>query len=135
MRQTRSIMGMPVIVALLDPSATPGDIESVFRFFTAVDEKFSTYKPTSEVSQFNAGRLTTKDLSDDLATVLRLSDETKRQTKGYFDIRHHGRIDPSGLVKGWAIDIAAQLLRQAGFENFYLEIGGDIQVHGHDTDG
>ncbi len=126
-------MGMPATVEILDPQATPESVDAVFRFFNAVDEKFSTYKPDSEVSHYNAGHIATKDLSDDMTTVLRLCEETKLLTGGYFDIDRNGFIDPSGLVKGWAIDIAGQLLRHAGFKNFYLEIAGDIQVDGRDA--
>lgn len=128
-------MGMPAIVEIIDRQATRGDVEAVFDFFTAVDEKFSTYKPTSEVSEYNAGRIAMNDLSQDMRTVLRLAAETKGATNGFFDIERDGRLDPSGLVKGWAIDLARQLLHQADFKNFYLEIAGDIQVSGHDDQG
>jgi thiamine biosynthesis lipoprotein len=64
-----------------------------------------------------------------MARVLRLCEQTKRQTNGYFDINHNGQLDPSGLVKGWAINNAAELLRHAGIEDFSIEAGGDIQVN------
>jgi len=68
--------------------------------------------------------------------VLELCDETKRQTEGYFDItRRNGKLDPSGLVKGWSINNAAGLLRKRGFDHFYIEAGGDIQAAGNNTEG
>ena len=40
-------------------------------------------------------------------------------------------VDPSGIVKGWAILQAAHMLKEAGFSNFYIDAGGDIQVAGN----
>ncbi len=67
--------------------------------------------------------------------VLRLSEEARRATDGYFDVRFDGRFDPSGLVKGWAIRKAALLLDDDGFRSFCIEAGGDIEVRGANEDG
>lgn len=62
--------------------------------------------------------------------VLDLCETTKKQTSGYFNIFHNGKIDPSGLVKGWAIQNAANILRKEEFTDFYISAGGDIEVSG-----
>ena len=67
--------------------------------------------------------------------VLRLSEETKRLTDGYFDVWFKGRFDPSGLVKGWAISRAAAILESDGFVSFCIEAGGDIEVRGANDEG
>jgi len=55
---------------------------------------------------------------------------------GYFDIRRpDGRVDPSGLVKGWAIRNAARLIETAGFRNYCVEAGGDLQCRGYNEQG
>src|SRR5204863_6114923 len=41
-----------------------------------------------------------------------------------------GRLDPSGYVKGWAVDRAADLLLDAGLEELALSAGGDMRVIG-----
>jgi thiamine biosynthesis lipoprotein len=64
-----------------------------------------------------------------------LAEETKKQTRGYFDIVHNKKIDPSGIVKGWAIYQAALLLSKEGVRNYYVEAGGDIQVNGKNENG
>jgi thiamine biosynthesis lipoprotein len=46
-----------------------------------------------------------------------------------------GPIDPSGLVKGWALDRAGTMLRQADVANFAINAGGDVLVGGHATPG
>jgi len=62
--------------------------------------------------------------------ILGLCEQTKQETDGFFDINLNGILDPSGLVKGYAIYQGALILKNKGFANFYVEIAGDIQVFG-----
>ncbi len=135
MKETQILMGMPVSVEVVDPSATKQHIEEVYAYFRYVDEKFSTYKDTSEITLINEKKLTLAQASKDMKAVFALSEKTREETYGYFDILHSGKYDPSGLVKGWAINNAAKLLRKRGMKNFYVEAGGDIQVSGKNAEG
>ncbi len=136
MKQTRPIMGMPITIEVADALVRESDIEKIFAFFRTIDERFSPFKATSEVSRLNSGLIREEDCSADLKAILAMSEETRRLTDGYFDIRtHDGRRNPSGLVKGLAIQNAARLLDEAGFRNFFVEAGGDIQVRGENTEG
>jgi thiamine biosynthesis lipoprotein len=130
MKQTRLLMGMPVIVEVVDHGVTARDLEAVFVYLVYVDETFSAYKETSEISRLNRGELSEVDYSDDMKTILALSEETRRATCGYFDIRRGGVCDPSGIVKGWAVRNASRILEAAGLHNFYLDAGGDLQAAG-----
>lgn len=124
-------MGTPVIVEIRDAEASQELFDEVFAYFRYVDEKFSTYKDTSEITALNAKKIALSDMSDDMKTVFALSEETKRLTDGYFDIRTpNGSYDPSGLVKGWSIENASKILKNQGVKNFFVEAGGDIQVSG-----
>lgn len=123
-------MGMPITVEILDLSATEADIARVFAYFRSIDDTFSTYKAESEISKINRGELTEEMYSEPMKTILALSEQTRLETQGYFDIQSKTIIDPSGIVKGWAIFQAAQMLKEAGFVNFYIDAGGDIQVAG-----
>jgi thiamine biosynthesis lipoprotein len=68
--------------------------------------------------------------------VLAMCDDTKRKSGGYFDIRtKSGALDTCGLVKGWAIWKAAEMLRGFGYENYLVDIAGDIQTNGKNADG
>jgi len=125
-------MGMPITVEVVDDIAKR-DFESVFTYFTRVDKKYSTYKTTSEISKINDG-LPRSEWSQEMQLVIDLCEQTKKLTDGYFDIDHNGKLDPSGLVKGWAINNAAKVLSDKGIKNFYIEAGGDIQVHGANAD-
>ena len=127
---------MPIVVEVVDEEVTSKDLEEVFRYFTFVDEKFSTYKDMSEVMRLNRGELKESEISLELKEVLNLSEETQLITKGYFNVRRSdGSLDPSGLVKGWAIKKAAQILEGLGYKNFYIEAGGDIEVKGNNAEG
>ncbi len=135
MKQTRLLMGMPITVEVVDAVAVDTDIDEVFAYFAYVDEKFSTYKDTSEISLINQRRLALEQASPDMQLIFALAEQTRQETDGYFDIAYDGKYDPSGIVKGWAIHNAAALLRDKGFRNFYVEAGGDIQADGHNAHG
>lgn len=130
MKDTRLLMGMPITVEVLDTAATEAALEQVFDYFAAVDKRFSTYKADSEISRINRGELAVEHYSADMRTVMELSEQTRKETLGYFDIYHNGHCDPSGIVKGWAIHNAANMLKAQGFQNFYVDAGGDVQVAG-----
>ena len=128
-------MGMPITVEVVDSSATSKDVKDVFAYFDYIDHKFSTYKDDSEIMKINRGELGPKDYSEDMKNVLRLCEETKILTDGYFDIHKPDKIDPSGLVKGWAIKNAAGILKARGFKDYFVDAGGDIEIAGHNDDG
>lgn len=128
-------MGMPITLEIVDPFATEMIIDDVFEYFQYVDEKFSVYKDDSEISRINRRELLLEESSDDLKLIFALAEQTRLETDGYFNIQHNGAYDPSGVVKGWAIYNAAQILRQKGFDNFYVEAGGDIQMGGVNDQG
>lgn len=128
-------MGMPITVDIV--GATVGCLlDWVFAYFKEVDRRFSTYKPDSEISAINQGRLAEPDYSGDMREVLALAEATKHETNGFFDIRKaDGSLDPSGIVKGWAIRNAAAILADAGVSDFFIDAGGDIQSHGKNAAG
>jgi thiamine biosynthesis lipoprotein len=134
MRETRLLMGMPITV---DVGSAPGAIvEMVFDYFKQIDQRFSTYRTDSEISAINRGDLPTVDWGGEMLEVLALAEKTKEETNGYFDIRKpDGSLDPSGIVKGWAIRNAARIVLGAGIGDFFIEAGGDIQASGKNGSG
>lgn len=123
-------MDMPVIVEVIDSQVTENIFEEVFNYFTYIDNTFSPFKKTSELTKINQGRLQKNDWSQDMKMVLKLCEQTKNETMGFFSIEKDRQFDPLGLVKGWAINNVADILKTKGFKNFYIEAGGDIQVYG-----
>ncbi len=122
-------MGMPICVQI-DDSNDLSLFEKIYNYFDYVDKKFSTYKPDSEINAINNKTLTLKKASSDMQLIFKLAEQTKLETDGYFDIFNGKTFDPSGIVKGWAIQNAALLLKEVGVKNFYVDAGGDIQVSG-----
>ncbi len=135
MKDSRLVMGMPITVEIVDRQALPSDIDDIFDYFHYVDELFSTYKEDSEISRLNRGELSLGSASRDVQIIFALAEQTKQATQGYFDIWHGDHYDPSGLVKGWAIFKANQLLAQKGFRNFRVDAGGDMHLSGANSHG
>ena len=135
MKETRLIMGMPIEIEIVDNGAK-GALEAAFAYLVSVDERFSTYKETSEISRINRGELSLAAASPLMREVFALAEKTQEETDGYFDIRHpKGHLDPSGIVKGWAILNTAKLIRDAGHEDYLVNAGGDIAMHGKNAKG
>ena len=135
MKRSELIMGMPITIEILDSGKPDRTIGLLFDYFRSVDRRFSTYKSKSEISRINRG-LPRHDWSDEMRRVMDMCEQTKRETNGYFDIRTpDGTLDPSGLVKGWSIQNAAEMALRSGSTDFYIEAGGDIQIHGNNSDG
>lgn len=129
-------MGMNITIEIVNKKITKDIFDKVFLYFKYIDEKFSTYIETSEITLINKGQIKEVDYSKDMKEIFYLSEETKNITNGYFDIKTpNGNIDPSGLVKGWSIYKASKILEEEGYNNFYIEAGGDIQVKGNNKNG
>lgn len=135
MKKTEFIMGMPVTIEIIGCSNNK-IFNKVFDYFRAIDEKFSTYKKNSEISLINLGSIKPSKYSPDMKKIFRLAAKTKKETNGYFDIvRKDKKIDPSGIVKGWAIWEAAKIIKRLRFSNFYVDVGADIEAHGTSSKG
>ncbi|WP_328809060.1 FAD:protein FMN transferase [Nonomuraea montanisoli] len=94
-----------------------------------VDAVFSTYRDDSPVSRLGRGELGLADCPAEVAEVLDLCARVERDTGGYFTARPPGAgLDPSGLVKGWAIERASGLLTAAGAPRHTVNGGGDVRL-------
>lgn len=125
MVRVEHVMGMPVVVEARDADVP----DEVFDWLHRVDETFSTYKDGSEISRLRRGELDEADASEDVRFVLRRCRELRDETAGYFDIDAVG-LDPSGYVKGWAVERAAAILDEAGSCEYAINAGGDIRTRG-----
>jgi thiamine biosynthesis lipoprotein len=128
-RVVEHVMGMPILVDVRD-DVEPALVEAVFDWLRRVDSLFSTYRADSEISRIARGELAAADACVDVQAVLVRCDRLREQTDGYFDAYAAGSLDPSGLVKGWAVDRGASLLQAAGITNYAINAGGDIRLHG-----
>jgi thiamine biosynthesis lipoprotein len=128
--RVEDIMGMPILVDVRDDDAEVGALDQVFDWFRWVDATFSTYRDDSEISRLNRGELALDDTHPDVRRILERCEELRDETRGYFDACATGMLDPSGLVKGWSVDRAADMLHGADLRNFAVNAGGDIRLSG-----
>lgn len=117
-------------------------VDACFAWFARVDALFSTWHDDTEIMRIGTGELAVRDASPEVRTVLDLCEQMRLESGGAFDIAFGARpevgprpgrapIDPSGLVKGWAVARAADLLRAAGHAHFSVNAGGDVVVAGN----
>jgi thiamine biosynthesis lipoprotein len=126
------IMGMPVVVDVRDDEVDENVLEQMFDCLRSADATFSTYKEDSEISRMNRHELAVAAAHPDVREVLDRCEALRIETDGYFDMRAATAeaIDPSGLVKGWAVDRAASILDEAGIQNYALNVAGDMRLRG-----
>jgi thiamine biosynthesis lipoprotein len=126
------VMGMPIVLDIRDDDVDGAVVEEMFDWLRWVDATFSTYKPDSEISRLNRGELWLAEAHEEVRSVLARCEDLRRETSGYFDIRRSwGQpMDPSGFVKGWAVDRAADLLERADVHNYAVSAGGDMRLRG-----
>lgn len=137
-RRVEHLMGMPIGIdvrdelGLLDQATIDDAIEAAYRWLHWVDATFSTYKDDSEINRLGRGELALEDCAPEVQEVLERCAELRRETNGYFDARAglDGRLDPSGLVKGWSVDRASAILAEAGASVHCINAGGDVRTRG-----
>jgi thiamine biosynthesis lipoprotein len=130
MRRVEDVMGTTVSLDLAEPLPDDRLVEELFEWMHAVDARFSTYKVDSEVSRLDRGELGPGAMSPLLRGVLERCAALWTVTGGYFDAYATGRFDPSGYVKGWAVQVASDRLLAQGAVNHCVNAGGDVRVRG-----
>ena len=131
-------MGTAISLDLRGPAILPAAVDAAFDHLREVDARFSTYRGDSEISRLGRGELSPGACSADVRDVLARCDALRDMSGGYFDIRAHrpdGGLDPSGFVKGWAVEAAAGILDAAGALSYCLNAGGDVIVRGESEPG
>lgn len=125
------IMGMPIVVDVRDIDDETA-LEPLFDWFRFVDRTFSTYSADSEISRLNRGEVTIVDVLAEVRDILARCEELRAKTAGFFDVRaaSDDLVDPSGFVKGWAVDRAASIADEHGWRNYAINAGGDIRLNG-----
>jgi thiamine biosynthesis lipoprotein len=134
------VMGT-VVSFHVEPGACPdGDARRVIALAAErlheLDGIFSTWVPTSPMSLFRSGRLLADELPPEIPLVLDLCREARRLSGGFFDPwAMPGGVDPTGLVKGWAVEQALELLSEAGVAAASVSAGGDVGLLGEPPGG
>lgn len=134
-RRVEHVMGMPISLALRGRHADGGTgWRSVLGELHRVDEIFSTYRSDSVISRLGRGEITEADCPPDVHEVLALARQAQRASGGAFSAWRSGVLDPSGVVKGWAVERSATALRALDDTDFCLSAGGDMLCRALDPD-
>jgi thiamine biosynthesis lipoprotein len=123
-------MGTVFSISVPNYSPDPQVIERITQWWRWVDATFSPFRADSEVSRHNRSDLRASQLSAEVAEVIELCRAANDATAGYFDAWTSGGFDPCGLVKGWSVEIASDMLKMAGYANHCINGGGDIRCTG-----
>ncbi|MDM7832522.1 FAD:protein FMN transferase [Cellulomonas edaphi] len=111
-------------------------VTEAFELLHAADRRFDRRRPDSEVSRYGRGEVPPALISDELREVLALAERTTDASGGAFSVRApDGSLDTDGVVKGWAAQRAADVLRAAGLTRFCLNAGGDVATAGEPEQG
>ena len=105
------------------------------KYLKKVEEKFSPFIPNSLVSRHtDLGEVLQEDFFDsEYQEVYSRSIIAKKETQGLFNPFFEGKYNPTGLVKGWAIETAFMKYIKPLIDNNTIEAGaingaGDMQV-------
>lgn len=128
-------MGTAFTIDIRDVGDWTAAIDAVVSWLHFVDATFSTYREDSDISRIRRGELRVADADPHVSEVLDLCARAQGSTRGYFTTLPNGRLDPTGLVKGWSIECASELLLEAGSGNHAINGGGDMQLAGEAEPG
>ena len=117
LRRVEAVMGTTVSIDIQPPLVADEVLDEVVERLHDATRGSARTAPTARSAGWRDGELLEENASADLRHVLAACDHLAVMTGGAFDARHHrsdGRFDPSGYVKGWAIEEAAWLIDSAG---------------------
>ncbi len=135
MRHVEEVMGTMATITIvgggLDGKTVQRALAESCGVLHDADAVFSTWKAESPMSMIRRGELDVALAPDVVRDVLVLCEQARRDTAGWFDPwAMPGGVDPTGLVKGWAVERACNVLIQAGVAGAMVNAGGDIAVSG-----
>jgi thiamine biosynthesis lipoprotein len=120
-----------IVSGRYEEGAGPGTIDRIKKIFDDADRRYSLYRPKSELSRIASGLLRLSQASVELRQMYELAISWRNTTQGAFTPhRGDGTVDLSGVVKGWAIAQAAEVLASEGLDNWCINAGGDVLASG-----
>ncbi|MFF7634308.1 FAD:protein FMN transferase [Kitasatospora sp. NPDC008050] len=136
LRHAEAAMGTVFSFAVRDGEpGRPGILGPALAELHRLDALFSPYLPQSQLSRLARGELTVAQCDPLVGEALEHCAAVAAETGGWFTVRPGGRLDPSGWVKGWAIERASDLLLAAGYRHHSVTGGGDVQASGEAAPG
>lgn len=126
--------------------------EELTAIFSHIDETLNIWNPNSILSQYNQ---TGGALPQPLQAIISQAKDLQKKSNGLFNPTMHreittwkaalkaghtpsshqkGGYDLDGLLKGYAVDAVAALLRQKGYTSFLINWSGDLYAAGRKPD-
>jgi FAD:protein FMN transferase len=129
-RHAEDVMGTVVSFDVPVAARHDGSLDAAIRWLHWVDRVFSPYRADSDVSLLARAEVTVDGCAPEVGEVLAACALVRDLSGGYFTASPGGQFDPSGYVKGWAVERAATLLARAGSTDHLVNGGGDVQCAG-----
>jgi FAD:protein FMN transferase len=129
-RHAEHVMGTVVSFDVPVAARHDGSLDAAIQWLHWVDRVFSPYRADSDVSLLARAEVTVDGCAPEVGEVLAACAFVRDLSGGYFTASPGGQFDPSGYVKGWAIERAAALLAWAGSSDHLVNGGGDVQCAG-----
>ena len=129
-RHAEDVMGTVVSFDVPVAARHDGSLDAAIRWLHWVDRVFSPYRADSDVSLLARAEVTLDGCAPEVGEVLAACAVVRDLSGGYFTAWPGGQFDPSGYVKGWAVERAAALLARAGSADHLVNGGGDVQCAG-----
>ena len=135
------VMGIPMSIHLrgagVDGAEAADAVAAAFASLREMDRIFSTWRDDSEIMRLRRGELTIEACDPLVAEALDIGSEAARVTGGAFTMLLPGDagdlvLDPTGLVKGWAVERAAALLADLPGVSACVNGAGDLAVVAHE---
>jgi thiamine biosynthesis lipoprotein len=134
-RRVVECMGTVFSFDVRSPGVDDAAMDEAVRWLHWVDRTFSTYRPDSDISRLGRGECTRAECAAEVGEIIDRCEQLVGETNGYFSLYSNGFLDPSGLVKGWAIERASDILVSAGSTSHCVNGGGDVQCVGDASPG
>lgn len=121
---------------LAEPDAVGSAVTGAKAWLSTVEAALSPYRADSDLCLWRTGAVPLPACSPLLVEVIDAVGSLEDLTGGGFHpFDPQGRFDPTGYVKGWAVERAVRVLVDAGVRDLCLGIGGDLQMVGRADTG
>ena len=133
-------MGMPISIHVRAADPARRDIEkavsAAYAELTRMEDIFTTYRSDSQTSRLRRGEIALGECDPLVAQAMEIGEQGRALTGGAFttdlpDGAGGRAFDPTGLVKGWAVDRASEYLAGLAGVSWCVNAGGDVLAGRH----
>jgi thiamine biosynthesis lipoprotein len=134
--RVEQIMGTAISIHVLSRDTSPEEatasaVDACFAELRDLDRVFSTYRDDSDIMRLARGEIALGDADPRVAEVEAACRAGAIATGGLFSAMWRGWFDPTGIVKGWAVESAARRHLAPLVEHEIavgINAGGDLQL-------